>query len=75
MESEQEPDVSELCGRDGSQQEKQKDRPVCTEKTEMAIPHQAFECVTHHHRPVRKPQASVSISLSDVSAVIQVKVK
>ncbi len=36
------------------------------EKTEMAIPHQAFTCVTHTHKH-RETFAFVSISLSDVS--------
>lgn len=48
------------------------------EKTEMAIPHQAFKCVTHKHKTRNtntETFARVSISLSDVSEMTQVKVK
>lgn len=51
-----------------------------TEKTEMAIPHQAFTCVTltptHTHTQTQRPlPLFVSISLSDVNLVIQLKLR
>lgn len=66
MESEQEPDVGVLRGRDGSQQEKKKKNRTTgrfsTEKMEMAIPHRAFAGVTKSRTQTQTTRARVSLS-------------